>query len=252
MSTSDPLHATSAQPPASGGRDAVRGLGADILAAVDVETITARLLQLPTATLLAELEAVVATVDHTDPERSRRRTGWWGRLLGRDLVAQAQPDPVGSRVRLHLAAAQTQADALATHTAALEPVANGLQQHTADLEALIARERTTNAATATDHADALQRRLAHLGLIASSWRITLAQIALVRNYAAQLLDRHAQVRDVFASLWHERNAAHAATTHIAPDRLARLHQALRELRATTPAFPAPAADTDRPTQDPSP
>jgi len=75
---------------------------------------------------------------------------------------------------------------------------------------------------------------------------------LVRSYAAQLLDRHAQVRDVFASLWNERHAAQAVAAHVAPDRLAPLHQALRDLRAATPAFPAPAADTDRPNQEPSP
>lgn len=249
MSTPDSLHATSDQPPATGGPDGVRGLGADLLAAVDLDMITARLLQLPTAALLAELEAVVATVDHTDTRRSRRRTGWWGRLLGRDLVAQAQPDPVGSRIRLRLSAAQTQADALVVQTAALAPVANELQQKIADLEALLAGARTTDVA---EHADAWRRRLTHLELIATSWRSTVAQIALARSYATQLLDRHAQVRDVFAALRRERTAAQAATAHLAPDRLTRLHETLRELRAATPTFPAPAADTDRPNQEPSP
>lgn len=252
MPTPDPRHPASEPLPTSGGLDAVRGLGVDILATVDLEAITARLLQLPTAALLAELDAVVATVDYTDPERSRRRTGWWGRLLGRDLVAQAQPDPVGNRIRLHLTAAQAQADALAAGTAALEPLTNDLQQRIATLEALIARERAARPAAITDRADALQRRLAHLELIATSWRTTVAQIALVRSHAAQLLDRHTQVRDVFAALWQERTAAQAVATQLAPDRIARLHQALRELRAATPAFPAPAADTDRPTQEPSP
>jgi len=251
MPTPDPRQGASAQSSVPGDPDAVRGLGAEILAAVDLETITARLLQLPTVALLAELDAVVAAVDHIDPARSRRRTGWWGRLLGRDLIAQAQPDPIITRVRLHLSTAQTKAEALTTGAAALEPVANDLQQQIARLDALVAHKRTVSTVD-SDHDDALARRLSHLELIATSWRSTLAQIALVRSHAAQLLDRHTQVRDVFAALWHEHHAAQAVTAHLAPDRLAGLHHALRDLRATTPAFPAPVADTDRTTQEPSP
>lgn len=241
----DPSRMSATAP--TGDPDAARGWGADLLAAVDLEAIASRLSQLPTAALLAELEAVLDAIDHASPAGSRRRIGWWGRLLGRDLVAQAQPDPLPNLIRLRLDAAQRHGDALAAQIAALEPVTAHLQAQTACLEQRIAEARGAAVPGA-----ALQRRLSHLDAVAASWRATTAQIALVRAHAAHLLDRHAQLRDLLLSLWREHNAAQAAASQLAPARLAALHDALRELQGNAPSFSAPAADTDRPTQESSP
>lgn len=227
--------------------DAVRGWGADILAAVDLDAIAARLSQLPAGVLLADLEALLDAIDQATPAGSRRRAGWWGRLLGRDLVAQAQPDPLPVRIHLRLDAAHRHSDALAAQIAALEPVTAHLQAQIARLEQRIAEARGAAVADA-----ALQRRLSHLDAIAASWRATTAQIALVRAHAVHLLDRHAQLRDLLLSLRREQNAAQAAASQLAPVRFAALHDALRELQANAPSFSAPAADTDRPTQESSP
>lgn len=237
--------------PAQAGGDAAHALGAGLVAAVDLDAIAARIAQLPTAALLGELEAVVAAVDSGDPARSRRRAGWWGRLLGRDLVAQAQPDPIEQRIRLRLAAAQTHADALVTEVAALEPLAASLQEQIARLEALLERERRASNANG-DASDATQlRRLSHLDAIAASWRATVAQIALIRTHAVQLLARHAQVRDLLLTLRRERNAAQATGAQLDHDHASRLQTALRELHTAASSFTVPHAHADRPPQEPS-
>ena len=234
-----------------------REFGAELVAAVDLDAVATQLAQLPGAALLADLEAIVAAIDSIDPVRRRRRAGFWGRLLGRDLVAQAQPDPVQARIRLGLAAAQGHADELQQRSTALEQLSLRIQQQITRLDERVASERNTlTAISIEDPRLALRyRRLDHLAAIATSWRSTIAQIALVRAHAEQLLARHAQVRDLLASLWQAQTSAQAAGAALDHDGIARLQAALHDL-ATTPSpsmsFAAPSgANHDRPTKEPS-
>jgi fused signal recognition particle receptor len=231
--------------------------GADLVAAVDLDAVATQLAQLPGAVLLAELEGIVAAIDNLDPVRRRRRAGVWGRLLGRDLVAQAQPDPVPTRIRLGLAAAQEHADELQRRTRALDQLSSRIQQQIAHLDTRLAQERAAlmNAGGDDARIAARFRRLDHLAAIATSWRASVAQIALVRAHAEQLLARHAQVRDVLASLWQAQTSAQAATAALDHDGIARLHASLRELAASQPAstlpVAPPGAHPDRPAKEPS-
>lgn len=234
-----------------------RDFGAELVAAVDLDAVATQLAQLPGAALLAELEDIVVAIDNLDPVRRRRRAGFWGRLLGRDLVAQAQPDPVATRIRLGLAAAQAHVDDLEQRMRALEPLASAIREQIAQLDTRVAHERATlNDATGDETRIAAQfRRLDHLAAIATSWRASVAQIALVRAHAEQLLARHAQVRDLLVSLWQVQTSAQLATAALDHAGIARLHASLRDLAAAQPAptisAAPPGAPHDRPTQEPS-
>jgi hypothetical protein len=226
----------------------IRQLGADVLDGVDLDAVTARLSQLPTAALMAELEAVLEAVAGVTPAL-RKRASWWDRLLARDLVAQAQPDPVGNRIRLGLSSAQARAAEVAAGADALGLQAVHLEQKIAELGALIEHERALpsgfDAAAAAEAwlapGGARVRRLAHLEAIADSWRACVAQITLVRSHAAQLRARHAQWRDLLVTLWREHATAEAAAARIDANGIARLHDGLQELAALPSIHPFPSA-----------
>jgi len=207
----------------------------DASGAVDLDAINARLARLPTGALLAQLDAILAAIDSSDPSRQRRRSGFLGLLLARDLVAQAQAGDADTRVRLHLAAAHDIAAQLAEQAAQLESVPSRLRDEAGQL-----RSSTTDPAT-----DDPQRRTA----IAATWETAAAHVELVRGHAAQLLRRHAQVRDVLVPAWRQQAAISARG---GTARIVRLDDALRsQIAALRAASVTPVPSTD-PSQDPAP
>ena len=207
----------------------------DASGAVDLDAINACLAHLPTGALLAQLDAILAAIDSSDPSRQRRRSGFLGLLLARDLVAQAQAGDADTRVRLHLAAAHDIAAQLADQAAQLESVPSRLRD-----EAVQLRSSTTDPAT-----DDPQRRAA----IAATWETAAAHVELVRGHAAQLLRRHAQVRDVLVPAWRQQAAISARG---GTARIVRLDDALRsQIAALRAAAVTPVPSTD-PSQDPAP
>jgi len=201
----------------------------DVPAVVDLDAIGARLARLPTAPLLAQLDAILAVIDSSIPERQRRRSGFFGRLLARDLVAQARADDVDTRVRLHLGTAHDLAQRVSDDTASLETLAPWLR---AQAQAL--RLRADDASNPHDP----QRRAG----IAATWDTTAAHVDLVRAHAAQLLRRHAQVRDVLVPAWRQQKMLSGSKPGGERDALE------QHLRAQILAFrgplPSPAASTD--------
>lgn len=256
--TSDVPSSQAISPGPDDGRDAVRQIGADILAAVDLAAINARLAELPSGILLAELENVLVAIDSGDPVRRRQRAGVFGRLIGRDLVAEAQADSVESRVRLHVLAAQAHADTLIDGRAELRTLSTSLQQQIERLSDLLARERASAPATA-EHEAARQRRLQHLDAILASWRMSVSQIGMVCDHAAALLDRHAQLRDVLVPLWRQRASAEAVAAQLDRERaaaIADVRDALRaqlaSLHTSASRLPANATPIERTPKEPSP
>lgn len=222
------------------GRDAVRRIGADILAAVDLAAINTRLAQLPSGALLTEMENILAALDSGDPMRRRRRAGVFGRLIGRDLVAEAEAGSLESRVRLCVLAAQTHADALIGGRAELRTLSTSLQQQIERLNDLLARERAAPPAAA-EHEAARQRRLQHLDAVLASWRMSVSQVAMVCDHAAALLDRHAQLRDVLVPLWRQRASAEAVAAQLDRERAAAIADVRDALRAQLASLHASAS-----------
>jgi hypothetical protein len=231
------------------------GLGAALVAQADLDAITALIQGLPTVPLLEQLDAAVAALDSSDPIRARRRVGWFGRLMGRDIVAQAQVDPVEQRVRVALSSAQSLADELSAQLVKLQAAADGLQRQLGLLDATVS---DTRASGPTD--DVSARRLVHLDLIAASWTATLAHVAMVRGHARRLMERHEQVRDVLVPLWRQHAAANAAGRQLRsdtrPDRFSQLQRELRiglaSLHDSTHVLPPPQTKANASPKEPLP
>jgi hypothetical protein len=145
------------------------GLGAALVAQADLDAITALIQGLPTVSLLEQLDAAVAALDSSDPIRARRRVGWFGRLMGRESVAQAQGDRGELGVRVGLSSALALADVLSAQLVKLPAAADGLQRQLGLLDATVSDTRGSGPAD-----DVSARRLVHLDLIAASWTATLS------------------------------------------------------------------------------
>ncbi|KGM54075.1 hypothetical protein N800_05740 [Lysobacter daejeonensis GH1-9] len=182
-------------------------LGRDVLAQVSMDRIAAQLGDLPTAALLQSLGGILDALDGADATRAARRVGVIGRLLGRDLVARAHPDPTEARVRVHLAHAATQATQLECHLVGLQATVAQLESSTRRLQALVDGRQAMAAAEAYLGGESGRRRLAYLAAIVDSWRVSAAQLHLAIGNARQLLERHGQVRDFLVPLWRQQATA---------------------------------------------
>lgn len=222
-------------------------IGRGVLASVDVDAVTRLIAELPAASLIAELEALVDVLVSSGVVAAPRGTGLLGKLLGRDLIRAAHPDPVADRVRLHQLAAAEQAEALEAAVGRLEAARRPLVPQADALADQIEQMRPgTSVDTAAgeswhDASDRAARRLDYLKATADSWRGVDAHAAMAVQYGLSVLDRHAQVRDVLIPLWRQHHAANALSTHVLGDP-ARSLQALaqklarqiRELANTAP------------------
>ncbi|MDY6949105.1 MAG: hypothetical protein SXG53_25705 [Pseudomonadota bacterium] len=229
---------------------------------VDLDPVSHLLKSLPTTPLLGELEAVVQALDGADAARSRKRAGILGRLVGRDLLAQADPDPAERRVRVHLVRADGHATALREHLRLMEDAWKSLQAQCVRLDYAIGRAqrelveqegRLPHDARSTDTA---RRRIDHQCAIATFWGQTCTQLGVAVAHGRLLLDRHVQVRDLLVPLWLQNSASVALRDSIRHTDLTRLGSLRRDARdalalfRTAPATPSiqppPAPDDTEP------
>lgn len=239
--------------PAATPEEIERG-GRGISAAVDMDAINTLLAGLPTSALMAELDAIVEVIDASDTGRARRRAGLLGRLLGRDLVARANPDATADRVRVHLAHAAEHAGLLASHLSALEAVYSPLQQQIDAMDAFVEASRNT-IGPAPDEPDPrhllAHRHLERFQAVGVSWRHTRAQVRMAVDHVHLVLDRYRKVRDLLVPLWRQHHAGGALEERLRErlpagenDRQA-LHRLIASLQTSpptthTPTHPNPA------------
>lgn len=194
-----------------------------------IDTVDACLTELPTAALLAELDAIVAAIDSSIPSRQRQRSGFFGRLLGRDLVAMATSDEAEMRVKLHLAAGSDIAKRLADQATRLEVLVPELRAQAGRLRVPVID---------ADEVNDPQRRAA----MATNWEAAATHVELVHAHAMQLLRRHAHVREVLVPAWRQHLTLAASGGRNEAASIARLGQTLREqlaaFHATTPRSPS--------------
>lgn len=216
--------------------DALARLAREIVARIDMEAITEAIAALPAAPLIAELDGLVAAVVCATPESVSRSVGVVGRLLGRDLIALAHPDPIDGRVRLHLGAAATQAARIEMHLATLQATLRHLDEQTAMLDGTLRQARLMTQAHAIGEDPSIasdityQRRADYLQATADSWRAVHAHIAMTLEFGQSVLDRHAQARDVLVPLWRQHAAAAALGSHLTSPEAIRLRSIGETLR----------------------
>lgn len=222
-----------------------------IAAGVDMQRIEHALAGLPTAPLLRTLDAILRTLDATDAQRSRRRAGLIGRLLGRDLVARAEAESAERDLRVHLVAAAAQAEALARDAAQLDALREELALDAAALDERIGTPSPgPGEAGAASPDDAALRRLEHLRALAASWQVALAQMRMASAHARRVLERHAQVRDLLVPLWRQQRLAGHVRTQLEHEEATRMQDMRRDIGLQLAALDA--AGTPPPHSAPSP
>lgn len=214
---------------------AVVGYGADVLDAALESRLADALDHAPAAALVSRLDDLRRALQADRPRAARRGTGLLGRLLGRDVQAEAEALQLRDQIGVLLARADTDADGLRARSAVQQALLDDVTRATAAIEA-----RTGQARAWLDaHPDAgaapglvasprerLLQRLAQLDTVRASWNTGAAQLALLRDQSLALLARYQRIRDVLLPVWRQhalgeaaqaggRRAAEAANAHAA-------------------------------------
>lgn len=230
------------------GADPVGRMDREVIQQVDLDRATALIERRSSSALLEELAGIVQALEVAAVRGAQRRTGIVGRLLGRDLSAQARAREAHDHIRIRLQLAERRAHDVALHIRELDDAIAHVSRQGARLVEIADRGRDALDAFAVDASpapDTMGRRLAHLDMLIRSWDVTVAHMRLVRQYGELLLARYAYVRDVVVPEW--RRLAEVALA-IPPeegappdgglrDALARLLQATAPGSAVFPAAP---------------
>lgn len=170
--------------------DAIAGFGDAIVREARHAEAIASLDGSPVPALLDAVHALQSVLLSANPKALRARAGWLGRLLGRDLVLEAEGRVFRERLRVlvHDADVRLDAfsrfdDAIATHEQRLLASIESLGSAIAELDG------ATLAARLDAIPDAIERRRQHLSALQQAWRITASQLALTRLNHRHLAQR---------------------------------------------------------------
>ena len=197
----------------------------------------------PVPALLESVHALQAVLLSANPQALRARVGWLGRLIGRDLLLEAEGRAFRERLRVlvhdanaRLAAFARFDEAIATHEQRMAASIDALGSAIDDLGA------TTAATPLEAITDAIERRRQHLLVLQQAWRITASQLALTRLNHWQLAQRIQPMLPLVQTLLDQQGAAQAArdagdTLQSASKALASANALLAGYSPTHPAQP---------------
>ena len=172
------------------GPDAIAAHGEAIVREAGHAQAIASLQAGPVPQLLEAVHALQAVLLAANPKALRARTGWIGRLLGRDLVLEAEGRALRERLRVLVHDADARLADFARFDAA---IAAHEQRLLASIDALGGAidelAAATPAVTLEAIPDAIERRRHHLLSLQQAWRITASQLALTRLNHRQLAQR---------------------------------------------------------------
>jgi len=187
----------------------------------------------PRSGLVEALSRLALALQAGNPARLRRQTGWWGRLLGRDVERQADADALQAQCGVLLLNAQAHARRLG---AAVEA---GTHAAAADLHGAQALEQWADAGTVlgaglpTDAQGTLHQRVVHLRTLASLKRVQAGQTQLLQAQDAALLDHFQRIAEVLVPAWQQAVRAGRTRTHAQQNEQAA--QLLGQIRAEVAA-----------------
>lgn len=198
---------------------AVVGYGADALDEALEPRLADALDHAPAQALVAHLDELRRALQADRPRAARRGTGLFGRLLGRDVQAEAEARRLRERLGVLLAQADADADGLRARSAVQQALLEDMARAMEAIAARIAQAR----AWLDAHPDAgaapgvvasprerLAQRLAQLDTVRASWTTGVAQLALLRDQSLELLARHQRIRDVLLPVWRQHALGAAA------------------------------------------
>ena len=206
---------------------AVVGYGADALDMALEARLADALDHAPAAALVSRLEQLRVALQADSPHAARSSTGLFGKLLGRDVQAEAEAAQLRDRLGALLAAADRDAAALESRTAVQQALLGEIERATARIGARIGHGRQwldahpgAGAAQGPVVAprDRLRQRLDQLATVQASWSIGAGQLTLLRDQSLDLLARYRRIRDVLLPAWRQQalgDAARAGSRHAA-------------------------------------
>ena len=165
----------------------------------------------PVPGLLDSVHALQAVLLSANPKALRRRVGWIGRLLGRDLVLEAEGRAFRERLRVLVLDAEARLAAFARFDEAIAMQEQRLLASIGALDSAIGELGTAMPAAQPEAIpDALERRRQHLLSLQQAWRITAAQLALTRFNHRQLAQRIQPMLPLVQALLEQDGALRAA------------------------------------------
>jgi hypothetical protein len=199
---------------------AVVGYGGDSVDAALDARLTDALDGSAASALVANLQTLQRALQAGKPREIRRGTGLLGRLLGRDVEAEAEARALQQRLGVLIADADRGASALrmrvAAHPALQEALAQGIARIAERCRT--AREWLDGDALAGAEAPAggiaprqrLEQRLTQLHTVQSTWELGLRQLQVLHLQQVDLLARYQRIRDVLLPVWRQHALAGAS------------------------------------------
>lgn len=227
--------------------DAIAGFGDGILREARHADAIAALDGSPVPALLEAVQALQAVLLSANPRALRARVGWLGRLLGRDLVLDAEGRVLRERLRQLVHDADAKLAAFARFDAA---IASHEQRLLAAIDALASAIAELDAASAAAQpaalADAIERRRQHLLVLQQAWRIGASQLAMTRLNHRQLAQRIAPMLPLVQVLLEQERGLQASRRDA--DALQSANRALEAANAALAGYspPHPAAPEHAP------
>lgn len=234
---------------------AVVGYGADALdGALDARLADA-LDHAPAAALVQRLDELRRALQAGSPRVARRGAGLVGRLLGRDVQAEAEALRLRDRLGVLIARADADAGGVRARTRVQQALLDEVERSIHAIEARTGQARDwldahpqagTGSGLVASPRERLLQRLDQLDTVRAAWTIGASQLALLRDQSLDLLARYQRIRDVLLPVWrqHALGDAAAAGGQRAGE-AARAHAAIESevvaMAATLDPRPAPQA-----------
>lgn len=194
---------------------AVVDYGSDAVDAALDARLTDGLADTGAATLVARLRDLHRAMQAGRPREIRRGTGLIGRLLGRDVEAEADAAALQQRLGVLIADADRSAGALRANATRQQALQDELSQGIARIARTIkaARDWLGDGTVATHPArERLERRLGQLATVQATWELGTRQLQLLHEQHIDLLARYQRIRDVLLPAWRQGLLAGAAAT----------------------------------------
>jgi len=145
----------------------------------------------PAPALLDSVHTIHRILLAANPEALRGSVGWFGRLLGRDIVLQAESEALRHELGVHVMQARQQLEMLSEHDRQLQTL--GVELYAAvdgvDQQSVLVAGQIV----ASDKGSDSTRQLQHMATLAASLRITASHIELILLNHRDLIQRVQQM-----------------------------------------------------------
>lgn len=145
----------------------------------------------PAPALMERVQTIHRILLAANPKALRSSVGWFGRLLGRDIVLQAEAEALRHGLGVHVLQARQQLDVLVKHDLQLRAL--GAESHSAIAEVEQQSAVLAGAMVTENGSSDAARQLQHLVTLATSSRTTASHLELTLLNHRDLIQRVEQM-----------------------------------------------------------